>query len=167
MRGEVDARSAAGEGAYPQKQATSSRFYDPGASPLPLFFPGTNPGERSAAGRFRLYVIRTVSRQAANPSARAACDLVPSADNTRAHARRRSTTQTALSRLRCFCGVFCPRTVSDKPAMRRISPCARSGHGGQLWRAPRSGNRTVDRGLPDVVASHAQAPHPAPPTERL
>ena len=76
MRGEVDARSAAGEGAYPQKQATSSRFYDPGASPLPFFFPGTNPGERSAAGRFRLYVIRTASRQAANPSARAACDLV-------------------------------------------------------------------------------------------
>jgi hypothetical protein len=80
-------------------------------------------------------------------------------DNTRAHARRRSTAQTGLRRLRCFCGVFCPRTVSDKPAMRRLSPCVRSGHGGHLWRAPRSGSRTVDRGLPGVIASHAQAPH--------
>ena len=92
-------------------------------------------------------------------SAWAACDLVPSADDTRAHARRRSTAQTGLRRLRCFCGGFCPRTVSDKPAMRRLSPCVRSGHGGQLWRAPRSGSRTVDRGLPGVIASHAQAPH--------
>ena len=81
------------------------------------------------------------------------------ADSTRAHARRRSTRRQALSRLRCFCGGFCPRTVSDKPAMRRLSRCARAGHGGHLWRAPRNRSRTVDRGLPGVVASHAQAPH--------
>ena len=120
MRGEVDARSAAGEGAYPQKQATSSRFYDPGASPLPFFFPGTNPGERSAAGRFRLYVIRTASRQAANPSARAACDLVPLADNTRAHARRRST-QTSLRSLR---KLDCLRRFLSPDRFRMYRRCA-------------------------------------------
>ena len=56
--------------------------------------------------------------------------------------------------------VFCPRTVSDKPGDAQDFPCGRPGHGGQLWRAPRSESRTVDRGLPGVIASHAQAPHP-------
>jgi hypothetical protein len=49
-----------------------------------------NARERSAAGRFRHYVIRRC-RLRAKLSAWAACDLVSLADDTRAHARRRST----------------------------------------------------------------------------
>jgi len=55
-------------------------------------------GERSAAGRFRQNVIRTAA-EVCETSAWAACDLVPSADDTRALARRRST-QTSLRSLR-------------------------------------------------------------------
>jgi hypothetical protein len=56
-------------------------------------------------------------------------------------------------------GVFCPRTVSECTGDAQGFTCVRSGHGGHLWRASRSGSRTVDRGLPGVIACHAQAPH--------
>ena len=130
------------------KRASSARFYDPGASPLFSFFPrdqgargvdpGKMPGERSAAGRFRSYVIRTAAsgwRTLGMGGVRPDVGATTSA-HTPGGAPR---------------GGFCPRTVSDKPAMRRLSRCARSGHGGQLWRAPRSGSRTVDRGLPGMA----------------
>ena len=52
-------------------------------------------GERSAAGRFRQNVIRTAA-EVCETSAWAACDLVPSADDTRALARRRSTAAVSV-----------------------------------------------------------------------
>jgi hypothetical protein len=82
-------------------------------------------------------------------------------NNIRAHARRRSTTQTSLRCLRCFCGGFCPRNRSDKPGDARdfpvLVPAMAASYGGlRVVGAGRSTGASRD-----VIASHTAGAAPA------
>ena len=141
--------------AMTRKQAASARFYDPGASPRHFLDPGTRgSGEATpekmfggAERRWTLPFVRHPHRCRSLGTGGMRPDVV--SETTPAHSpggapSRRQDVRAA------FAAVSVPEPF---PINRRCAgfPCARPGHGGQLWRALRSESRTVTRGLPGMA----------------
>src|SRR5690349_3348736 len=128
----------------------------PGCVASSLPFPRTNVRGSGAPLDASVRTSSAPLPQVGEPLAWAACDLVPLADDTRAHARRRSTAAT-----------FGSEPFPINRAMRRLSlanaPAMAASYGGlSVVRAGRSTGASRD-----VIASHAAGAAPAPPTERL